>query len=167
MRTSLLSFLLVFSVQAAVAQRASRRGTISDSTGGVLPGVSIVALNVDQGLKRETQTDRSGSFSIPLLQPGNYVVSAEKEGFAILEVTELILHVGDSRSLQLVLPVAKVRIQIWDAQTKKPLTHFDPQSPDMQFAVFSPNGRAMMLAPVRQDGVHAHVTRRRCRCRVS
>ena len=95
-----------------MAQRASLRGTISDSTGGVLPGVSIVALNVDQGLKRETQTDRSGSFSIPLLQPGNYVVSAEKEGFAILEVTELLLHVGDARSLQLVLPVAKVRIQI-------------------------------------------------------
>ena len=95
-----------------MAQRASLRGTISDSTGGVLPGVSIVALNVDQGLKRETQTDRYGSFAIPLLQPGNYVVSAEKEGFAILEVAELVLHVGDVRSLQLVLPVAKVRIQI-------------------------------------------------------
>ena len=74
--------------------------------------MSIVALNTDQGLKRETETDRSGSFSIPLLQPGNYVVSAEKNGFAILEVTDLVLHVGDARTLQLVLPVAKVRIQI-------------------------------------------------------
>jgi len=99
-------------VQAATAQRASLRGTISDSTGGVLPGVSIVALNIDQGLKRETETDRSGSFSIPLLQPGNYVVSAEKDGFAILEVTDLFLHVGDARTLQLVLPIAKVRVQI-------------------------------------------------------
>ena len=99
-------------VQAAAAQRASLRGTISDSTGGVLPGVSIVALNTDQGLKRETETDRSGSFSIPLLQPGSYVVSAEKNGFAILEVTDLILHVGDARMLQLVLPIARVRIQI-------------------------------------------------------
>ncbi len=78
----------------------------------MLPGVSIVALNTDQGLKRETETDRSGSFSIPLLQPGNYVVSAEKNGFAILEVTDLILHVGDARTLQLVLPIARVRIQI-------------------------------------------------------
>jgi Carboxypeptidase regulatory-like domain/TonB-dependent Receptor Plug Domain len=95
-----------------MAQRASLRGTVSDSTGGVLPGVSIIALNVDQGLKREASTDSSGSFSIPLLQPGNYVVSAEKQGFAILEVTELLLHVGDARTLQLVLPIAKVRIQI-------------------------------------------------------
>ena len=112
MRFTLLSFTLVLLVQAATAQRASLRGTISDSTGGVLPGVSIVALNIDQGLKRETETDRSGSFSIPLLQPGNYVVSAEKDGFAILEVTDLFLHVGDARILQLVLPIAKVRVQI-------------------------------------------------------
>ncbi len=77
-----------------------------------MPGVNIIALNVDQGLKREAWTDQSGSFSIPLLQPGNYVVSAEKQGFAILEVTDLLLHVGDARTLQLVLPVAKVRIQI-------------------------------------------------------
>jgi hypothetical protein len=108
----LLFLILAFSVPAAIAQRASVRGTVTDSTGGVLPGVSIIALNVDQGLKREAWTDPTGSFSIPLLQPGNYVVSAEKSGFAILEVTELLLHVGDARTLLLVLPVAKVRVQI-------------------------------------------------------
>src|SRR5229473_3089810 len=65
-----------------MAQRASLRGTVTDSTGGVLPGVSIIALNVDQGIKREAWTDQSGSFSIPLLQPGNGDAATET-GFTV------------------------------------------------------------------------------------
>ena len=69
-------------------------------------------LNVDQGLQRETTTNSNGYYSVPLLQPGRYLVTAQKDGFAIAEIKDVILHVEDERTLNVQLQVAAVTVEI-------------------------------------------------------
>ena len=97
--------LLAMACPLAQAQRATLSGTVCDPSGRVLSGVQITLLNLDQGLKREATTQDEGSFYVPWLQPGNYVVTAQKEGFAAAEIKDIVLHVGDSHDLHVQLQV--------------------------------------------------------------
>lgn len=100
----------------AFAQRASIEGAVSDQTGGLLSGVKVTLLNLDQGLKRDAVTNGEGYFSVPLLQPGQYLITAQKDGFAVAEIENVVLHVGDVRglSIRLRLSTAPVEIQVTD-----------------------------------------------------
>src|ERR1700722_8255988 len=71
------------------AQRATLLGTVDDPNGAVIPGVSITLLNLDQGLARSAVTSDKGYYTVPLLQPGRYVVTAQKAGFAIAEIRDV------------------------------------------------------------------------------
>jgi len=106
----LLLFLALSS--CAWAQRATLSGTVSDPKGGLVNDVQITLLNLDQGLKREATTNEEGTFYVPWLQPGRYVVTAQKAGFAIAEVKDIVLHVGDSHTLQVQLQVGAPLVEI-------------------------------------------------------
>jgi len=107
----LFVWLLAFA-RPAYAQRATLLGTIVDPNGAVVPGVKVTMLNLDQGLQRETVTADNGYFTVPLLQPGRYVVTAQKDGFAVAEVKDVVLHVGDVRGLSIRLQVSAPPVSI-------------------------------------------------------
>jgi hypothetical protein len=98
----------------ALAQRASISGLVTDQSGSVLPDVHITLLNVDQGLQREATSTNEGTFSVPFLQPGRYVISGQKNGFAVAEIKDIVLHVGDTRSvhLELLVGASPVRVEV-------------------------------------------------------
>jgi hypothetical protein len=102
---------LAFSGRAN-AQRAAVSGSVIDQNGSLVPGVKITLLNVDQGLKRETTTNDSGYFTVPFLQPGRYVITAQKDGFAVSEITDVILHVGDVRGIDVRLQISAAPIEV-------------------------------------------------------
>lgn len=56
-------------------------GEIKDSTGAVLPGVSITVVNKATNATRTTVTNAVGLFDLPAMQPGAYSVKCELEGF--------------------------------------------------------------------------------------
>jgi hypothetical protein len=89
-------------------------GSVTDQSGGPVAVVKITLLNVDQGLKRETVTNEKGYFTVPLLQPGHYIITAQKDGFAVSEITDVVLHVGDTRGIdvRLQLSTAPIEIQV-------------------------------------------------------
>jgi hypothetical protein len=89
----------------ALAQRANIHGIVSDQMGSAIPGVEITALNLDRGLKREAATGEEGRFSFPLLQPGRYVLTAQKEGFNVAEMETINLRPQDTLYLRIVLRV--------------------------------------------------------------
>src|SRR5712692_9692092 len=68
---------------AAFAQKTTGdiTGTITDSTGGVLPGVTVTAKCTATNLTRTATTDAQGGFSLPELPVCTYRVSAEIQGF--------------------------------------------------------------------------------------
>src|SRR5258707_11411382 len=84
MRLRLTLVLALFSLAGPlVAQTVTgtMRGTVTDRSGGALPGVTITIRNVDTGLERVVVTDKAGNFNAPFLQIGRYNVLAELSGF--------------------------------------------------------------------------------------
>src|SRR5262249_4993067 len=75
-------FACLFAAVPAVApaQEASLGGAISDSTGAVLPGVTITAEHQATGNVFVAVTDEKGAFRIPV-RTGDYKVTAELQGF--------------------------------------------------------------------------------------
>ena len=62
------------------AQEAVLTGTVTDSTGGVLPGVTIIALHEVTGNRFEAITDATGNYRLPV-RVGALTVTAELQGF--------------------------------------------------------------------------------------
>jgi hypothetical protein len=77
-----LALLVSLIAAPAFAQfdRGSISGTISDQSGGVVPGVTVTVTNAQQQ-PRTAVTDGSGFYTFPNLQAGKYNISAEIEGF--------------------------------------------------------------------------------------
>src|SRR5262249_7307102 len=59
-------------------------GTVTDSTGGVLPGVTVTAVCTETNLTRMASTDARGGYALPELPICVYKVSAEVQGFKTL-----------------------------------------------------------------------------------
>ena len=81
-----VSRVLVIGVTIALpvngfAQEATVSGTVTDSTGAVLPGVTVTAVHEASGNTFVAVTDERGAFRMPV-RIGDYRVTAELPGFA-------------------------------------------------------------------------------------
>jgi hypothetical protein len=109
--TALTVFLLLasatFSTQSLQAQisSATLSGTVEDSSGAVIPGATVTAIEVSSNTQRSAQTNGSGLYTIPLLQPGVYTIKVTKQGFQTAEQTNIELQVNQSASLTFKLTV--------------------------------------------------------------
>jgi len=83
--------MLVVSAGRASAQNAQITGTVTDDSGGVVPGVTMTARNEETGLVRTAVTDATGNYRLPALPPGIYVVIVELQGFNTEERKDIVL----------------------------------------------------------------------------
>jgi len=83
MRSLGVLFCLFLATLPAVAQsdRGTVTGTVSDTSGAVIPGVSIVATNVETSARYETASTETGNYTLAQLPSGLYQLSAELPGF--------------------------------------------------------------------------------------
>ena len=93
---------------ASFAQEAAISGTITDTTGGVLPGVVIRAVNAASGNSFEAVTDGSGTFRMPV-RVGVYEITAELSGFSTVTRLGLELLVGQTVAVKLQLSPSTVQ----------------------------------------------------------
>ncbi|MFN7934490.1 MAG: TonB-dependent receptor [Bryobacteraceae bacterium] len=78
----LLLLALIFIAARANAQLTAQiTGVITDSTGAIIPAAAITVTNEGTGIKWETKSSEIGSYTVPLLQPGNYRVNVQSAGF--------------------------------------------------------------------------------------
>jgi len=89
-------FVLVlgFSTPAA-AQEATIVGTVTDQSGGAVPGVSVVLTNVNTGVVRTEITNEVGQYVAPGLQIGMYDLKAVSPAFKVEEFKGVSLNVND------------------------------------------------------------------------
>jgi protocatechuate 3,4-dioxygenase beta subunit len=73
--------LAALSCGVLFAQTASIQGRITDQSGAVVPDVTVKVTNSDTGVSQRASTNSQGAYTTPFLQPGNYSISAEKQGF--------------------------------------------------------------------------------------
>jgi carboxypeptidase family protein/TonB-dependent receptor-like protein len=113
-RPSVTVFLILFlafcSLPSVFGQSATATlsGTVKDQNGAVVPGTTVTAENKTTGLKRQATTNDEGYFTIPLLPPSGYSVTAQAEGFSPVEVSNVVLNVGDQKALQIQLQAGAV-----------------------------------------------------------
>ena len=73
-------------LQAQTASTGGISGTITDATGGVVPGAAVTATNGDNGQSRKVTTGADGAYNLGLLPPGPYKVAISATGFKQEEV---------------------------------------------------------------------------------
>jgi hypothetical protein len=100
-RVVLIGVILLLPV-AAFAQDAVLTGTVTDSTGGVLPGVTVTASNDATGNKFVGVTDERGIYRMPV-RVGTYQVTAELQGFSTAMRAGVNLLVGQTATLNMQL----------------------------------------------------------------
>ena len=102
-----LLFLFVFAGVAS-AQNAALVGTVSDSTGAVVPGATVTLTNQANGVSSTTETDNAGSYGFAQVRPGNYSLRTEAAGFKAYLQRSIVLEVADRRRVDVTLQVGAV-----------------------------------------------------------
>src|ERR1700730_18415174 len=87
-------FALAFSSMTIQTAKADElygrvRGTVSDRTGGILPGVQLKLTNIATNRGEELTSAPDGSFQFINLKPGSYKLTATKTGFKTFEVSPI------------------------------------------------------------------------------
>ena len=109
-RLVVLSAMVALPV-AAFAQEATITGTISDSTGGILPGVSITAVHEASGNTFEAVTNERGTFRMAV-RAGVYQINARLPGFGAVMRRELEILVGQQATVNLQMSPAALQESI-------------------------------------------------------
>lgn len=112
MRSSALRlFILACAILAlpvmAHAQEAVLTGTVTDSTGAVLPGTTVTATHEASGNTFQAVTDERGAYRIPV-RVGVYRMAAELQGFTTVTRTGVELLVGQTLTLNLQMALSGV-----------------------------------------------------------
>ena len=103
----LVSLLTNAAVLGQSAAGASIGGTVTDETGGALPGVTITLTNKANGVTKVVVTGSEGHFRAVELQPAPYEITTELSGFATMK-RAITLFVGSDATLDLRLSVSSV-----------------------------------------------------------
>lgn len=90
----------------AHAQNAQIAGLVKDSSGAVIPGVTITARNVDTGFTRAAVTEAGGEYRVPSLPPGRYSVTTELSGFSSESRPDITLIIEQTATLNFTLKPA-------------------------------------------------------------
>ena len=99
----------ILAAQMFAQGESSIEGTVTDSSGGGIPGVSVQIKDLETGAERLLTTDDSGRFSAAALSVGQYEVRAEKSGFRAEVKNGISLVVGQRLFVDLVLQIGDVR----------------------------------------------------------
>ena len=102
--------LLTFGTTTLPAQgdRGSIAGVVSDSSGGVVPGVTIEAVNPATNLKAETVTTSTGVYRLLSLPIGRYTVTATMPGFQTYIRQDAQVQVNQTTTIDITLSVGRV-----------------------------------------------------------
>jgi len=96
-------FALCFLSTATAQYNAAIQGTVTDTSGAVVPGATVTATNQQTGIASKTVSGDAGTYRIPGLIPGNYTVTAEANSFKKLEQKDVIVEAERVRGLELKL----------------------------------------------------------------
>jgi Carboxypeptidase regulatory-like domain/TonB dependent receptor len=97
MQRWVLPILLIFGSGVCLAQStnsADIRGSVTDATGALIPGVTVTVANVDTGVSKTFTTNQDGLYDTSSIVIGSYDVTFTKDGFEKLVRGPVSLEVG-------------------------------------------------------------------------
>ena len=93
---------------AQVGSTAQITGTVRDTSGAVLPGVDVTAIQTDTGFRRSAVTEASGLFVLSNLPIGPYRLEAMLSGFRSFQQTGIVLTVNANPEINISLSLGEV-----------------------------------------------------------
>lgn len=101
-----LGMCLASMASVAMAQDGSVVGRLVAEGGESLDGITVTARNPETGFARSVTADASGSYRIPLLPVGNYVLEVSKDGGAPTKVGDVTVNLGNATTVN--VPVSGI-----------------------------------------------------------
>jgi hypothetical protein len=116
MTTKILRFTVLgaLSLPLLVGQSDVARiaGTITDTSGAVIPGAAVTAKNEKTGQDRKVVADSTGRYVIPNLSPSTYAITAEAASFSESRYSGVPLSVGQERVVNITLQPSTVTTEL-------------------------------------------------------
>ncbi len=107
-KLALCAIFLSPTIALGQSVRGTILGTVTDSSGAVIPGASVTAQQTATGLSRVEHTNAAGEYAIQQLPVGPYIITVEQQGFKKTERTGIELRVDDRLRVDLTLPVGQL-----------------------------------------------------------
>jgi hypothetical protein len=111
-----LSACLLFSGSAYIFAQTGTTATVSgmvmDQTGAAVPGAKIVVHNRLTGVDRTTISLATGSYTVPELQPGQYVLTVTEAGFKSFQQQNITLVIGQIAEIDPQLQIGEQQEQV-------------------------------------------------------
>jgi len=100
---------------------ANLRVTVRNSSGSGVEAATVTVRDDAHSLQRTAQTDPAGRYSLPLLPPGSYTVTADANGYSKISVANVVLTVGEDAVIPLTLgaPEAVVTVVVKTGQEQQ------------------------------------------------
>jgi Carboxypeptidase regulatory-like domain len=115
-RRVVLGAILVLSFSYANASDVNARikGTVTDPSGAVVPGVTVIATNQATGVKFDTKTQADGAYLFPQLPIGTYTITVSNPGFQSFKATGIVLAIDQEyvESIKLGLGQASELVEV-------------------------------------------------------
>src|SRR5216684_2525945 len=114
-RIAVVLVACLLAVAGAFAQTqttAQISGTVSDPAGAVVPKAQVTVTSQGTGLVRKTESNTNGYYSVPLLDPGAYVVTVQASGFQTVSRDGVAVAVGHSALIDFKLQVGTVEQKV-------------------------------------------------------
>lgn len=119
------SMLICSAVALGQVVTGSIVGTITDSSGAVVPSAKVTVTDVATNVNRVFTTDSSGFYSVPDIPPGNYKVSVAKEGFTTGVHTDIALFAAGTVRVDITLQPGSVTQSVTVAGGTAPMLQTD------------------------------------------
>lgn len=108
LRRWLFSCIVLSSLSVYAQYSSNVQGVVSDPAGAAINGAKIQLRNAENGVTTVVTTTDSGNYRFSSLPPGNYVLTAEANGFRKTE-SNFILETSETKGINLTLPVASAQ----------------------------------------------------------
>jgi Carboxypeptidase regulatory-like domain/TonB-dependent Receptor Plug Domain len=83
----------------------SLSGTVTDTSGAIIPGATVVVKNVGTATQFDAVTNESGYFSVPALDPGAYSVTVTLMGFKTAVLNDVRVNASTPATVKVALAV--------------------------------------------------------------
>ena len=98
-------FMAMSVIGQSQSAAADLSGTVSDPSGAVVPGATVHAKGLGNGISRTVTSNAEGSYQFIGLPPGDYEISAEASTFKRVVISPVKLTVGQSADLTIKLEI--------------------------------------------------------------
>jgi hypothetical protein len=105
---AVVALLAVSTPAFAQFETATVVGTVRDLSGAVVSAATVTLTNVETGLSTTRTSDNAGNYEFFTVRVGTYLVTAEKQGFAVAVADNVRVTVGGRHRVDLVLQVGAV-----------------------------------------------------------